>query len=242
MRAWLDLLDSAELALDANTGVCMAHSLEAASRMDPGCLTAITDASGEDGFGGYAFCADSPSTIYILSAEWPPFAKRALAASSCETQARLREEGRASALPHLSMPAAELFASVVLPRAFARVAHHSRTFAVGDCGPAVATIDAMHSGNAQMQCILGAIQGMAGSWVSVKVPREANLDADRLSHPAELDAVIAEARLAALTVELLEPDYSDWALLREAVDCPPATRPRKRPKRPVAPRSTLHSG
>ena len=209
----------------------MAHSLEAASRMEPGCLTAVTDASGEDGFGGYAFGADSPNTIYILSAEWPPFAKRALAASSCEAQARLREEGRASALPHLSMPAAELFASVVLPRAFARVAHHSRTFAVGDCGPAVDTIDAMHSGNAQMRCILGAVQSMAGSWVSVKVPREANLDADRLSHPAQLGAVVADALRAALTVVLLAPDDSDWALLREAVDCPPATRPRKRPKR-----------
>ena len=54
----------------------MAHSLEAASRMEPGCLTAVTDASGEDGFGGYAFGADSPNTIYILSAEWPPFANR----------------------------------------------------------------------------------------------------------------------------------------------------------------------
>ena len=231
MQAWLDLLDAAELALDSNSGVCMAHSLEAASRLEPKCLTAITDASGEDGFGGYAFCADSPNTIYILSAEWPPFAKRALAASSCVAQARLREEGRASALPHLSMPAAELFAAVVLPRAFARVAHHSRTFAVGDCGPAVGTIDAMHSGNAQMQCILGAIQSMAGSWVSVKVPREANLDADRLSHPAQLDDVVADARLASLAVVLLSPDHSDWALLRDAIDCPPATRPRKRPKR-----------
>ena len=82
-----------------------------------------------------------------------------------------------------------------------------------------------------MQCILGAIQSMAGSWVSVKVPREANLDADRLSHPAQLDDVVADARLASLAVVLLSPDDSDWALLRDAVDCPPATRPRKRPKR-----------
>ena len=36
--------------------------------------------------------------------------------------------------------------------------------------------------------------------------REANLDADRLSHPTELDAVVADARLAALTVVLLTPD------------------------------------
>ena len=82
-----------------------------------------------------------------------------------------------------------------------------------------------------MQCILGAIQSMAGSWVSVKVPREANLDADRLSHPAQLDDVVADARLASLAVVLLSPDHSDWALLRDAIDCPPATRPRKRPKR-----------
>ena len=229
MRAWLDLLSASDLALEANSGVCMAHSLIAAPRSAPGCLTAITDASGEDGFGGYAFCADSPGAVYILSAAWPPFAKRALEASSCEAQARLREAGRASALPYLSMPAAELFASVVLPRAFARVSHHARTFAVGDCGPAVGTIDAMHSGNPQMRCILEAIQGMASSWVSVKVPREANLDADRLSHPHEMESVVRDAETAGLLVYLLHPDESDWDLLRRAIDCPPATRPRKRP-------------
>jgi hypothetical protein len=230
MRAWLDLLDASDLALEVNSGVCMAHSLIAAPRSDAGCLTSITDASGEDGFGGYAFCADSPDTVYILSAEWPPFAKRALEASSCEAQARLREAGRASALPYLSMPAAELFASVVLPRAFARVSHHTRTFAVGDCGPAVGTIDAMHSGNPQMRSVLEAVQSMASSWVSVKVPREANLDADRLSHPHELDSVVRDAETAGLLVHLLQPDETDWDLLRRAIDCPPATRPRKRPK------------
>jgi hypothetical protein len=119
---------------------------------------------------------------------------------------------------------------VVLPRAFARVSQHTRTFAVGDCGPAVGTIDAMHSGNSQMQCVLEAIQCMAGSWVSVKVPREANLDADRLSHPLELKDVVREAEAAGWLVSLLQPNQSDWDLLQRAIDCPPATRPRKRPK------------
>ena len=230
MHAWLELLDSAEVALEANSGVCMAHSLEAHPRLGEGCLTAVTDASGEDGFGGYAFCADSPGTVYILSAEWPLFAKAALAASSCEVQARLRDTGHASALPHLSMPAAELFASVVLPRAFARVTAHSRTFAIGDCGPAVGTIDAMHSGNPQMRCILQAVYATAGTWVSVKVPREANLDADRLSHPSQLDQVRREAVESGLHVVLLDPHADDWDLLQRAIDNPPATRPRKRPK------------
>ena len=239
MRAWLELLDSAELALEANSGVCMAHSLQALPRLGEGCLTSITDASGEDGFGGYAFCADSPGVVYILSAQWPAFAKAALAASSCEAQARLRDTGHASALPHLSMPAAELFASVVLPRAFARVSSHSRTFAIGDCGPAVGTIDAMHSGNTQMRCILQAVHATAGTWVSVKVPREANLDADRLSHPSELDGVQREAVESGLHVVILDPHADDWDLLQRAIDNPPATRPRKRPKPSPAKASAL---
>ena len=230
LRDWLCLLDCAESELTANVGVCMAHKLVAASRLAPGTLTSVTDASGDDGFGGYAFLADSPNTVFIMSVEWPPFALSALKASACEAQARLREAGHASALPHLSMPAAELFASAALPLAVARTSSVSSTCAVGDCGPAVGTIRAMHSGNAQMRAILEAIQSMDVPFISVKVPREANQDADRLSHPEQLRLLLQEAAALGLDVVELSPSVDDWDVLRRAVDQPPATRPRKRPK------------
>ena len=228
MRAWLGLLDCATAVISANIGVCMAPQLRASPRVAPGCLTSVTDASGDDGFGGYAFCADSPSIVYVMSEWWPAFALTALKASACEAQAKLREEGRASALPYLSMPAAELFASVVLPRAVARVAHVSATFAVGDCGPSVGVISAMHSGNEQMRAILEVALDMGLPLVSVKVPREANLDADRLSHPDQLGEVLEDATGAGFHVIVLHPNEEDWAALVRAIDQPPATRPRKR--------------
>ena len=230
VTAWLSLLDCAESVLTTNAGVCMAHKLVAAPRTAPGALTSVTDASGDDGFGGYAFSADSPNSVFIMSVEWPPFALSALKASACEAQAGLREAGHASALPHLSMPAAELFASAVLPLAVARTVSVSSTYAVGDCGPAVGTISAMHSGNGQMRAILEAIQSMDMPFISVKVPREANLDADRLSHPKQLELVLWEAEALGLRVVELCPSADDWDVLQRAIDQPPATRPRKRPK------------
>ena len=239
MRGWLGLLDCAEAELAANVGVCMAHRLVAAPRDTPGTLTSITDASGDDGFGGYAFLAGLPGTVFIMSVDWPPFALSALKASACEAQARLREAGHASALPYLSMPAAELFASAALPRAVARAVGISATYAVGDCGPAAGTISAMHSGNGQMLVILEGVRSVDVPFISVKVPREANLDADRLSHPKQLELVLQEATALGLRVVELQPCADDWAILRRAIDQPPATRPRKRPKPQPQPASVL---
>ena len=71
------------------------------------------------------------------------------------------------------------------------------------------------------------------------MPREANLDADRLSHPSELDGVQREAVESGLHVVILDPHADDWDLLQRAIDNPPATRPRKRPKPSPAKASAL---
>ena len=86
----------------------------------------------------------------------------------------------------------------------------------------------MHSGNEQMRAILEVALDMGLPLVSVKVPREANLDADRLSHPDQLGEVLEDATGTGFHVVVLHPNEEDWAALVRAIDQPPATRPRKR--------------
>eukprot|EP00965_Chrysotila_dentata_P007489 243110-Pleurochrysis_carterae.AAC.1 len=70
--------------------------------------------------------------------------------------------------------------------------------AVGDCEPAAAAANAATSGVPQMRALVKEMRGLAAQWLAVAVPREANGDADRLSHPAQAAAVRAEARAAGL--------------------------------------------
>eukprot|EP00965_Chrysotila_dentata_P165101 5452063-Pleurochrysis_carterae.AAC.1 len=101
------------------------------------------------------------------------------------------------------MPAAELFGSWAVAEAV-RAATGARAMravvAVGDCDPAAAALNAACSGAAAMREVLRAARGLTAQWLAVSVPREANADADRLSHPRQLEAVEAEARGAGLTV------------------------------------------
>eukprot|EP00965_Chrysotila_dentata_P102446 3381874-Pleurochrysis_carterae.AAC.1 len=49
-----------------------------------------------------------------------------------------------------------------------------------------------------MRTLLGGARALTPHWLAVSVAREANADADRLSHPAQLAAVVAEAEAAGL--------------------------------------------
>jgi hypothetical protein len=133
--AWLELLRVAHREISANTGVSIGPRSIALPRSTPGTLTSFTDASGEDGFGGYGFLTGRPKEVFLLAQPWPPIALAALQAASSEIEAALRRDGIQSAALHLSMPAAELFAQLALPRAVARLVHCSSVYAVGDCEP-----------------------------------------------------------------------------------------------------------
>ena len=213
---WVQLLRRAPEALAPNVGVQMAPSLTAPARDSPGCVTSVTDASGEDGFGGYAFSADRPGEVFVLSEPWGAWATAALAAAADPDQARARRDGD-QPRPHLSMPAAELFAAIALPLAMARVTPLSTVFAVGDCSPAAGAIDALYSRTPQVRHLLEAAAASPWAWIGAKVPREANLDADRLSHPAQAADVRGEAARSGLAVHELKLLRSDWALLEEAI-------------------------
>ena len=230
---WRALLRTAHSAISANIGVSAAPRLTFPARHAPGSATCFTDASGEDGFGGYAFVAGRPCEVFILSEVWPHYAAAALAASSDVGQAAERRRDGSAADAYLPMPAAELFAQVAMPRALARVAHFDAVFAVGDCEPSGRVVESLHSGNPIMRPLAQAARSAPWSWANAHVPREANTDADRLSHPAQLRHVLADAEAAQLRTHVLELQAEDWELLQEAVLASRSFAPsRKRPAPP----------
>eukprot|EP00965_Chrysotila_dentata_P127966 4231534-Pleurochrysis_carterae.AAC.1 len=83
------------------------------------------------------------------------------------------------------MPAAELFScwAVAAAVAAARGAAPRAIISVGDCDPAASAIDAATSPRPQMRRLLRGARELCAQWLAVSVPREANADADRLSHP-----------------------------------------------------------
>jgi hypothetical protein len=231
-RDWIALLDYAAQELGTNVGVRMAPRTLAPTREELGTLTTVTDASGEDGFGGYAFSADHPGVIFMMSAPWSPRALAALHASASVPEAELRRRASPKAAEYLSMPAAELFAHVAIVTAASRTVTVDRVVAVGDCGPAIAAIDAAYSPNPQVRSLLADAFATTQSWVGAKIPRTANVDADRLSHPATFADVKADARRAGLHVCELQPSQEDWEALHRAVAASAArpTRSKKRPR------------
>tara|TARA_B110001450_G_scaffold199354_1_gene188141 strand:- start:41 stop:424 length:384 start_codon:yes stop_codon:yes gene_type:complete len=118
------------------------------------------------------------------------------------------------------MPAAELFGMMALPRAMAsagvRVAH---VFSVGDCEPAMYTMQGGRSKHPVMRALLQSSLGLTPEWLAVAVPREQNTDADRLSHPSQLASVLeaAERALGAQHVHLVSASDALWEALRGAI-------------------------
>ena len=88
---------------------------------------------------------------------------------------------------------------------------------MGDCDPAARALDAASSGTPQIEALLAEARATVRQWLGVAVPREWNLDADRLSHPAQLDAVLAEARAAGLDPYVVSPPQRCWDALRAAM-------------------------
>ena len=120
------------------------------------------------------------------------------------------------------MPAGEVFASLALAEAV--VAHLGREFeaviAIGDCSPAASALSSGYSRSPQMRALVGACGRSAPRWLGVHVPREWNLDADRLSHPSGCGVVCDSIAGAGWTVCKLDPPKGLWSLLREVVRLP----------------------
>jgi hypothetical protein len=230
--AWVALLEAAPELLREHNGVAMAPRRRLDGRLLLGSLTSITDASGEDGTGGFAFLSGMPRRVFVCSEAWPADVAAALAASADEDEARRRRSAAGGAAPALSMPAAELFGAWLLPTLVQRVADVRRVFAVVDCQPAAAAVNLLHSPKPQMQRLLGQLRVAPQTWAGAHVAREANRDADRLSHPgAAAEAVIGEATEVGLEVVRLRASTADWDELRAAIAAGAANPSGRRRKR-----------
>ena len=212
---WLELLGVAEEVLASNVGVELAPEAEFPARELPGAVTVVTDASGVDGVGGWAMDAARPGHAWVISETWPADVLLALEQAAAPRASR-SDDARGS----LSMPAAEIFGqwAVAEAAAAARGGEVTAVTAVGDCDPAAAALNAASSGTPQIRRLLRGTRQLSQHWLAVSVPREMNQDADRLSHPAELDSVLATAAAAGLTTEVVPIPPRCWTALRHAIE------------------------
>ena len=128
----------------------------------------------------------------------------------CRPRATLQKVGHVH-----GQVAAELFATWAVAEAAASAKPFTAVIAVGDCDPAADALDAASSATPQMSALLARARGSAKQWLGVSVPREWNLDADRLSHPAELGHVLRDARRAGLSpCHVAIPEWC-WRALRD---------------------------
>eukprot|EP00965_Chrysotila_dentata_P166367 5492517-Pleurochrysis_carterae.AAC.1 len=203
-REWQLMLDVATDLVTANEGVPLAPQHTFAGIEDEGCVVVTTDASGKDGVGGYGFRrepGDDTDTAWLVSEAWPTDAREALRRGAATAAERVQERRRVGSetLPVLSMPAAELFGSWAVAEAInaeSRTASAVAVIAVGDCDPAAAALNSASSGAAAMRELLRGARLLVSQWLAVSVPRKANGDADRLSHPHLAGAVSADAEAA----------------------------------------------
>ena len=117
------------------------------------------------------------------------------------------------------MPMAELFGQWAVPAAIAAAGgwrDPQAAFVFTDCAPAAAVMNAATSGNEAMRSLVGDARRVAAQWLAIAVPREANIDADRLSHPARYAEVEADAVAAGLTVKRAHITEAMWARLQRA--------------------------
>ena len=191
--AWIGFLDVLAELVGTNSGVSIAPERSFPPRDHPGAITVTSDASGIDGVGGYVFHAAHPLDVWIVSELWPADILLAL---------RTAAAGDGTG-PSLSMPAAELFGSVAIASAVSTAigSPPSAVHAITDCAPAASAINATTSGVHQLRRILRIARSCAPLWLGVAIPREANVDADRLTGAIELSI---DARQGGLEVELVE--------------------------------------
>ena len=203
------LLPHAISLVERNEGIPLAPRARFAGLDEPGVLLVVSDASGHDGCGGWAHLGEGDRAPSVVSEAWPPWAREAL------RQFKLPAAQRAAGAPLLSMPAAELFATWAVAEAAASTKPFTAVIAVGDCDPAADALDAASSATPQMSALLARARQSAKQWLGVSVPREWNLDADRLSHPAELGHVLRDARRAGLSPSHVAIPEWCWRALQD---------------------------
>ena len=213
---FISMLDVASHALSENEGVSLAPRRAFPHTSEPGSLCCVTDASGEDGVGGYAFHADAPRTVFIMAEPWPPEIVQAIAAAMQTASARSTAESTA----RCSMPAAELLGPTAMAAAVSMLVHTSAITAVTDCMPAANVINSATSTSPVMRALVGAGRLHATQWLGVHVHRELNHHADLLSHPDRVGDVRRIATQAGLRVVDVSVPPSLWQVFIAACKLP----------------------
>ena len=218
-RDWTEMLHGARAELAACDGVAMAPRREMPGRDVVGSVTVVADASGDDGVGGFAWQACSGAAAIVVSEPWPDAIRRALAASADEGEAALRRSGSGDAANFLPTAAAEVFGQLLLARVAAReLGAPERVYGVCDCSSAVAALNELHGRSSHMAALARRAAECDWTWIGVPVPRSLNFDADRLSHPALVDSVIAEAAAVDVAARRVRADATDWAVLEAVIE------------------------
>lgn len=126
------------------------------------------------------------------------------------------------------MPAGETFAALALADAVAVTIATGcvrAVVAVGDCKPAASALSAVYSRSPQLRYLVGVAREATVSWLGVAVPRELNMDADRLSHPSRARAVAGEAEAAGARVVWVAPSQRMWRALEATCQLPMGADP-----------------
>ena len=214
-RGYLRLLALATEVVGDNSGLPLVCQPAFPMVGEPGVLTVVTDASGEDGVGGYAFLPERPREVFIASEPWPSDVRAALLASTVPHTARAAEVGPVA---RLAMPAAELFGSLALEVAVADAGvPFTSVVTVTDCRPGALAIRKGKSRSRQMRSLLLGIGARSTRRLGVHIPRTLNTSADTLSHPAQCGRVIRQARAARLSPVAVTFSTEAWEQLRVAM-------------------------
>ena len=213
-RDLLRLFDVAEKELHSNSGIPLAARSVFPGYGESGVAVVVTDASGVDGVGGYAFISDFPEHVWLFSEWWPAPIQTAL------DQVALRAAERQTGSHRFAMPSAEAFGQYAVARALSLCTPVHAVIAVGDCMPVTRAITSASSASAQIRSLLAAMQCVARQWLAVHIHRELNVDPDRLSHPAQYDDVERDVMAAGWITHRLRLDGDGWHELTRACSLP----------------------
>lgn len=214
-RQFALMLENSAVALTLDNGTPLLFVLAFPDLHTAGTLTIQSDASGDDGVGGFAFFAGCPREAWIAADAWPPDILEAIQHTALTRRDRLARTPR----PECSMPACELFGplAVLITLMIATDISPAAVVAILDCKPAASAATSGKSSSHLMRDLARSMRSRVDLWLGVHVFREFNTDADFLSHPASVGEVVSAARAAGITCHHLGIHEEAWNCLRLAI-------------------------
>ena len=214
-RHFAIFLENCAAALELDNSTPLLYVIDFPAVLDAGTLTIQSDASGDDGVGGFAFFASLPNEVFVVADEWPAD----ILAAVQHTALTRRERDAVGPRPVCSMPGCELFGplAILITVMIEQGLEPAAVIAILDCMPASSATTSGKSTSMLMRDLLGAMRARVGLWMGVHVYREYNTDADLLSHPLSVPDVAAAARRAGITTHTSRIREEAWDCLRHAI-------------------------